>query len=260
MDISNRYASTVMLTADADRVHASCSGILLSQRVALTAASCLCPPRQSAAHGVPDKGPVGPSACAERAFLRTVRYGKVKYAELEEESSEKIFRGFTGEVRVHPEFKLERDGQGAVLTTHADLAIIILDSPVKDELPQVSFSETEVQDNEALVMVGYGDDPRFLGVPGVRYFRHNKVTQPHGTADGRLLYEQQGAFVFNGYTGGPCFREDTNHRWLVGIASVGSDKELAFTSTYFFRDWLHAELQRAASLGSSTAPASKHPR
>lgn len=260
MDISNRYASTVMLTADGERVHASCSGILLSRRVALTAASCVCPPRQATAHGAPDKGPIGPSACAERAFIRTVRYGLVKYPELKEESAAKTFRGFTGEVRVHPAFKLELDDQGSVLATHADLAIIVLDTPVQDELPHVSLSETEVQENEALVMVGYGDDPRFRGVPGIRYFRHNKVTQLHGAADGRVLYEQQGAFVYNGYAGGPCFREDETHQWLVGIASVGSDQELAFTSTYFFRDWLRAELQRAAEWDSSSAPASKGPR
>lgn len=61
-----------------------------------------------------------------------------------------------------------------------------------------------------------------------------------------MLYEQQGAFVYNGYTGGPCFREGESRRWLVGIASVGPDQQLSFTSTYFFRDWLRAELQRAA--------------
>lgn len=150
----------------------------------------------------------------------------------------------TARVRVHPAFKLELDEQGAVLSTHADLAIIVLDSPVKEPLPRVPFAETEVQKGETLVMAGYGDDPRFRDVPYFRYSRRNRVTQIREGSDGKVLYEQQGAFVYNGYTGGPCFREDGSQQWLVGIASVGAEQELSFTSTYFFRDWLRDELRR----------------
>jgi hypothetical protein len=260
MDVSNRYASTIMLLVDGGHVHANCSGILLSRRVALTAASCVCPPRQATSSGVPEKGPIGPSACAERAFIKTVRLGAVESSEFKEESVEQTFGRVDGKVRVHPAFKLEVGDQGAVLSTHADLAIIVLDSPVRGDLQRVPFAETEVQENETLVMAGYGDDPRFLGVAGIRYFRHNKVTQVRGGSDGKVLYEQQGAFVYNGYTGGPCFREDKSQRWLVGIASVGSDQELSFTSTYFFRDWLRTELQRVAIADSPSTPASQHPR
>ncbi|MBN1209069.1 MAG: trypsin-like peptidase domain-containing protein [Myxococcaceae bacterium] len=260
MDVSNRYASTLMLTADGEQVYASCSGILLNSRVALTAASCVCPPRHAASQGVPEKGPMGPSACAERAFMGTVRYGARTGSALKEAPESTTMRRFEGSVRVHPSFKLELDDQGAVVSTQADLAIIILDSPVDEPLPHVPFAEAEVQENEALVMAGYGDDPRFRDRPWIRYFRRNKVTQLHGGSGGRVLYEQQGAFVYNGYTGGPCFREDTSQRWLVGIASVGTERELSFTSTYFFRDWLHAELQRGATADSPSLPASQHPQ
>jgi hypothetical protein len=258
MDVSNKYASTLMLTEDGERVHASCSGILLSPRVVLTAASCVCPPRQATKHGSPETGSIGPSSCAERAFIMTVRFGAVKYPELKEESVAQTLRRFEGKVRVHPAFKLALDAQGAVLSSHADLAIIVLDSPVGDDLPRVPFAETEVQENEALVMAGYGDDPRFRGVPGIRYFRQNRVTRLPDDSDGRAFYEQQGPFIYNGYTGGPCFREDKSHPLLVGIASVGSDRELSFTSTYVFRDWLRAELQRAAIEDLHSAPASQH--
>lgn len=260
MDVGNEYASTLMLTSDGDQVHASCSGVLLSPRVALTAASCVCPPRQLSARGVPAKGSIGPADCAERAFLMTVRLGGVKDPEFEEESVAQTFRRFEGKVRVHPSFKLELDEQGAVLSTQADLAIILLDSPAQEPLPRVSLAETEVQENELLVMAGYGDDPRYRGVPGIRYFRRNRVTQLHASVEGRVLYEQQGSFVYNGYTGGPCFREDHGHRWLVGIASVGTDRELPFSSTFFFRKWLQAGLKRAAAADLASAPAPQHPQ
>ncbi|WP_373691615.1 trypsin-like serine peptidase [Hyalangium versicolor] len=163
-------------------------------------------------------------------------------------------RPLRGKVRVHPAFKIELNEQGAVLSTRADLALIILDSPEDESVESIPFAEKEAQENETLVMAGYGDDPRFRDEPGLRYFRHNKVTKVPGNSDGRILYEQQGAFVYNGYTGGPCFREDSGQRWLVGIASVGTELELTCTSTYFFRDWLRAEFQRVATAASTSAP------
>jgi hypothetical protein len=256
VDVSNRYTSTIMLTPGDNIVWAHCSGILLSQRVALTAASCVCPPRYATPQGRPQKGPIGPSACAERVYMRSVRYSsREDWKSTEEPASAKI-RHLQGKVHVHPAFKIELDEQGAMLATQADLAIIILDSPEAEPVESIPFADTEVQENETLVMAGYGDDPRFRGTPWLRFFRHNRATQVHGNVDGRILYEQQGAFVYNGYTGGPCFREDSGHRWLAGIASVGTEQELSFTSTYFFRDWLRVELQRVAEedLPSKSTP------
>jgi hypothetical protein len=260
MDVGNRYVSTLMLTADARTRAASCSGILLNQRVALTAASCVCLQWEDVTNGIPKKRLFDASDCAERTFLKTVRYGAVGDWEYKEHTTVKSFQTLKGKVRVHPEFKLELDAQGAALTSHADLAVIVLDSPLKERLPSVPLSESEVQENETLVMAGYASDVRFGGFPGIRYFRQNKVTQVPGVMDGRILYEQQAPFLYNGYTGGPCFREEKNHQWLAGIASVGSDQELSFTSTYFFRDWLRAELQRAATADSPSAPQSPQPR
>jgi hypothetical protein len=258
MDVSNRYISTIMLVPGESHVFPSCSGILLNRRVALTAASCVCPPRQ-APHGVPEKGPIGPAACAERAFVMTVHMGPPKLPNFPEESVVRRFERVGGQVHVHPSFKLELDDQGAVLSTRADLAIIVLDLPVTVAVPRIPLAETEVQEHEALVMAGYGDDERFRDVPGVRYFRHNKAIRIQGS-DGKVLYEQQGPFVYDGYMGGPCFREDESKRWLVGIASVGSEQELSFTSTYFFRNWLRAELQRVSSAASPSVPAPQHPQ
>jgi hypothetical protein len=254
MDVHNRYATTLMLTEEARTRVARCSGILLNPRVALTAASCVCPPRKRGLDGLPEKHLINATACAERTFLRTVRYGAVKDLEFMEETTVKSFQTFEGQIRPHPEFKLMLDAQGVVQSSYADLAVIVLDSPVKEPLQFVPLGESEVQENEMLVMAGYPSDARFGGFSGIRYFRHNKVTQILGAQAGRILYEQQAPLLYNGYPGGPCFREDTSHQWLVGIASVGSDQELSFTSTYLFRNWLRAELQRAASTDSTSIP------
>ncbi|MBN1205491.1 MAG: trypsin-like peptidase domain-containing protein [Myxococcaceae bacterium] len=260
MDFSNQYASTIMLLEAARNVYANCSGVLLNPRVALTAASCVCPPRRANEQGIAPKGPVGPSACAEEAFMGRVWYSFRESQRSKERPASLKMRRFAGKVRVHPAFKLELDEKGAVVSTEADLALIILEAPVAESLPFVPFADTEVQEGEMLVMAGYGDDLRFRDEPYLRYFRRNKVTQVQGRSDGKVRYEQQGAFVYNGYTGGPCFREDKRQRWLVGIASVGSEQELAFTSTYFFKDWLRVELQRVGATDSASTPASQLPQ
>jgi hypothetical protein len=259
MDVHNRYATTLMLTEDAQTRIAICSGILLSPRVALTAATCVCPPKKNNPDSLPEKRLIDATACAERIFLRTVHYGAVKDLEFKEETTVKSFQSFEGQVRPHPEFKLVLDAQGAIQTSHADLAVIVLDSPVKEPLQFIPFGESEVKENELLVMAGYPRDARFGGFSGIRYFRQNKVTQILGAQPGRVLYEQHAPFLYNGYTGGPCFREDETQQWLVGIASVSSDQELSFTSTYLFRGWLQAELQRAASKDTIT-PVRPQPR
>jgi hypothetical protein len=260
VDYSNQYASTIMLLEAARHVYANCSGVLLNPRVVLTAASCVCPPRRATEQGAAETGPIGPSACAERAFMGRVWYSFREGQPSKEKPASLKMRRFEGTVRIHPAFKLELDEKGAVASTEADLALIVLDSPVAESLPFVPFADTEVQEGEMLVMAGYGDELRFRDEPYLRYFRRNKVTQVQGRSDGKVLYEQQGAFVYNGYTGGPCFREDKSQRWLVGIASVGSEKELAFTSTYFFRDWLRAELQRVGATDSAATPAPQLPQ
>jgi hypothetical protein len=175
-----------------------------------------------------------------------VRYGTVLDKDFMEDSTEKYFHTYEGRVRPHPEFAFLLDNQGAIRSSRADLATILLDSPSEENLPPVLWAETEVQTDELLVMAGYGQDNRWGGTPGIRYFRTNQVTQVLDAPRGRVLYEQRGAFLYNGYAGGPSFRELGSKRWLVGIAGQGSERELSFTSLRPFKDWLQAEVRHAA--------------
>ena len=164
---------------------------------------------------------------------------------------------YDGAFRAHPEFRLTVNARGAAKSGHADIAVIVLDEPVKDVRPEALLEQGEVQAGEFLMMSGYGSDGtqhEVGGIYGVRYWRRNKVTRVLPREDGRILYEQQAPHLYDGFAGGPCFREQGNQRWLVGIASRGSDEELAFTGVSSFRGWLRSELHRAAKAPLAPQP------
>jgi hypothetical protein len=244
LDEGNRYASTVMVTADEPMPQMICSGVLLSPRLALTAGHCVCPQRKAPSAGVEGGFLIDLSACAKTAAVTTVSYEPAKARH----KSNARTRVYEGEVRPHPELRILLDAQANVVSNTADLAVILLDQPVDGPVPELALTDSELQVGEELFMAGYGHDKRFGGVFGARYFRKDTVTQVPTPPNGRLLFEQHGAYLYNGFPGGPCFREDGNSRWLAGISSVGTDKELSLTSTHFHRAWLHAELQKAEQL------------
>jgi hypothetical protein len=162
------------------------------------------------------------------------------------------FRIYRGTVRPHPRLSVVLDERGAAVSSDADLAVILLDKPVGGEASAVHLARTEAQPGESLIMAGYAHDEArgFGGVYGVRYFRKNLVTNP--VTNGKGFYQQQGPYLWDGYTGGPCFREDANGLWLVGVAGRKVGEELVFASTVSFRDWLEAELLSARKRGVSS--------
>ncbi|HYH98888.1 trypsin-like peptidase domain-containing protein [Hyalangium sp.] len=258
MDFENRYASTVMITTGSQPRAVRCSGVLISPRVVLTAGSCLCEPRKSATPASKEESLGSGASCLERASVTTVTYGTVLDKAFPEETTPMRFDSYEGEVRPHPEFKPLSEDSGPAKPGHADLAVIVLDEAVKSVPPETLMEQGELQVHESLVMAGYahdGNSQAVGGLYGVRYFRKNTVAQVLAPEEGRVLYQQQGPSLYNGYAGGPCFREEAQRRLLVGIASIGSDQELSFTSVSPFRDWLRAEVRRAAA---PTPPAPNH--
>jgi hypothetical protein len=163
-------------------------------------------------------------------------------------------RSYEGQVRPHPGFRILLDASGVERTNRADLAVVFLDQPVEFLFMGVRLADSEVQAQESLIMAGYGHDRIVGSRHGARYFRRNQVTRAPTSAEGRALYAQQGAFLYEGFDGGPCFREDGQGRWLVGISSLGTSQGLSFTSTFFYRDWLRAEFQRAEEVGTVESP------
>jgi hypothetical protein len=239
-DFANQYPATVMIATGGLLAATECSGVLLTPRLVLTAANCVCEKREITSSEGRRATLSDSSACAKRAYVTTIGYGEA----INEFMAHMQVQPYSGVVRPHPEFKLLLDEQQSVVAQHADLAIIALQVPVESKIRPVSLSDTEARAEERLTMTGYGYGKKFGHIFGLRFIRSDKVLRRAASGADRFLYEQQGTFLYDGFNGGPCFREERGASKLVGIASLGTEEELTFTSTYFYRDWLDSELQQ----------------
>jgi len=236
-DSKNRYLSTVVVSLHKPKEGAECSGVIIGPRNVLTAAHCVCkPPKSPSGRGVPT-AMVDHTQCSEQAYASTVRFSSTHSADSVE------LRTYHGSVHPHPEFKMLVDGDGYIVSVTADLAVVMLQKALEEKLPELRLGEDEIQSHEVLVMAGYGHGEEWGGGYD-RYYRSNKIIGPENSSKDRFIYQQQGAFIYNGFDGGPCFREQGAQRWLAGIASVGSEKALTLTSIFAHRAWIQSELQR----------------
>lgn len=244
VDFANHHTSTVMISTDEPLAAAECSGILLTHSLVLTAASCVCVPQKVTSPEGKTTTLFDSSACSPNLRATAIVYGNV----LNEYIAEMEMPWSRAAVRPHPDFKLLLDEHQGVVANHADLAVLILERPIPGKIRPASLSSQEVHAQEVLTMVGFGYGRELGQIFGLRFVRRDKVLGEAPSSHGRFLYEQQGAFLYNGFIGGPCFQEKDGHYALAGIASIGTPQELSFTSTYAHRGWLESEMQRAAKL------------
>lgn len=254
MDVKNRYASTVMLSRRDSFELPDCSGILLASQLVLTAASCFCAVMAQPPRTPPHRSHADASSCPKRVFATTVVYGEVGDPKLQELTTNMRFQSSAGSFKPHPQFALTLNERGSIVEGRADLAVILLDTPLQDKSAEVLLAPEEVKPGEFLIMAGYGHDAAVGGFYGARYFRRNRVVGPPDTQAGLFRYELQGASAYNGFDGGPCFREAEGHSWLVGVASVRATGELECASTTAYRDWLLEEIRLAVSQRGTLAP------
>jgi len=241
-DSGNRYSSTVMVStsieAGAESIH--CSGVLVAPGLVLTAGHCVCARQKATLAGNKAGHIIDSSKCARSALVTTVLYGISKETGLASSRSGE----YKGEVRPHPEIKLTLDDQERLLSSNADLAIISLQQSVKGIPPATRLPLKELQGTESIVMVSYGYDRLNPNLHGKRRFKDYKILKTLEPG-GSFLFEQPQRDLYTGDSGGPCLRPTDGGDELVGISTRGLGHEPTFTSIYFHRHWLQAELNRA---------------
>ncbi|MBN1209040.1 MAG: trypsin-like serine protease [Myxococcaceae bacterium] len=232
-DYANRYRSTVLVATPAG----SCSGVLIAPRLVLSSAHCFCLPMDFEART--GTNVYTNAKCEKQALVWAYRYQQENGVWVDVPDFSK------GTVIAHESFKSEIQ-DGKVKSHFADLAVIRLDGAMAGVNPDGNMPEVEVKPNEQLVVVGYGPSVQDGADPGVRRFGRNLVTEVITTRETKeFRFSMGGVHVVAGDSGGPCFRETAEGRWLVGISGgwtkASGGHESWFTSIFYFRDWIERQ-------------------
>ncbi|WP_224362382.1 trypsin-like serine protease [Hyalangium versicolor] len=243
VDETNRYLSAVLVKAQFDgKPEGFCSGAIIGRRIILTSGHCVCQRRKVPTSSSEAQDIIDGAACAKTATVSTTKYGPF------EDTKEKVAwrrTSYQGSVRPHPGMRVILDAQGQVVSSHADLAVIVLAASVEKEFRPIPLADKDVQLNESIVIVGTGYDEEARAYDGERRSSINKVIEVLPSQGGRMRIQQPGNHHYRGDSGGPCLRESPKGTVLVGVSSRNLGEGEAIMSTYPYQDWLRGEVQRA---------------
>jgi hypothetical protein len=150
---------------------------------------------------------------------------------------------FPGKVHPHPELEILLDPDGRVRFTHADLALIVLDTPVPPGFAPARLASTGITVQGSLVTVGFGHDESRGWLDSTRLINKRKVAAAMDAEKGRFRFEQDRQTFFRGDSGGPCFLESSRGPELVGISTTGLGHEPTLTGLLPYREWLLQEIR-----------------
>ena len=251
-DALNRYPSVVRIMPQGLEPRPGlrhCAGVIVGPRLVLTAGHCFCWQRPVSMPEGSVEHRIESSSCVEAALVELFFYEYAPSMPPDYIASLAIKR-YKGQVRPHPQLEVRLDAKGGVLSSHADLALIVLDAPVPVGFRPVPLAKTGARLQESLVRVGFAYSEESGMLADIRFVHTSKLIAALDSQGVRFQFERRTSPFSRGDSGGPCLRLSRRGPMLVGISTTGLGHEPMLTDLQGFRDWLHEEIQLANSPSS----------